>query len=480
VQWSTRRFFLLLGLITFFGLAIRLGYTIGVRWDQNLWGDAFTYHFTANGIADGKWFYQWLPKSSAHGVLDPGGSSLTAVPLRPSAENPPLYPLYLAAWSVLGLRTYHWHMIASVMLGTSAVFVIGLVGRKIVGPRTGLIAALIAAVYANLWVNDSVGTSEPMGILAAAILLLLAYRAWEHPTTRRVLEMAAMCGVAALVRSEVLLIAPLLVIPLLFRRLGDRPVKERLTLLVTSGAVVVLVMSPWLIRNLTAFEKPVLLSSDAGVSLAATNCDSTYSGDYLGWWDRRCINDIQPVMRNGKCVLHRSVAVTKANACDLSEEDVLWRHRATDYISAHLDRYPVVLLARLGRMWEVYRPGTPWGSLEPGEKINFDIVEGRSEVAARLALAQFYLLVPLAIAGGVILWRRRKPIAPLVAFPVLVSITAMYAFGNTRYRSIAEPALVLLGAVAVDRLLIRYWDRRRGATVDETPGPTRDDQLQPV
>jgi hypothetical protein len=183
VHWSSRRFFVLLGLVTLLGLAIRLAYTIGVRWDQNLWGDAFTYHFTANGIADGIWFEQWIPKSfvrdAGHVILNPPESwSRIAVPVGPSADNPPLYPLYLAVWSVLGLRTYHWHMIASVMLGTSSVFVMGLVGRKIAGARVGIITALIAAVYANFWVHDSVGTSESMGILACGILILLAYRAW--------------------------------------------------------------------------------------------------------------------------------------------------------------------------------------------------------------------------------------------------------------------------------------------------------------
>ncbi len=121
---------------------------------------------------------------------------------------------------------------------------------------------------------------------------------------------------------------------------------------------------------------------------------------------------------------------------------------------------PVVALARLGRMWEVFRPGTPWGDIKSGQTLGYVIVEGRSESAARLALAQFWLIVPMSIAGFVLLWRRKRPIGPLLALPILVSITAVYAFGNLRYRSIAEVALVATAAVTLDALVTRFWPKR--------------------
>ncbi len=485
MHWSTRRFFVLLGTVTALGLAVRLAYTIGVRWDQNLWGDAFTYHFTANGIADGHGFATWVPRSFTNPdaiILSDPRSWHGVVSVGPSADNPPLYPLYLAGWSVLGLRTYHWHMIASVMLGASAVFVMGLVGRKIIGPRGGIITALIAAVYANFWVNDSVGTSESMGILASSIVLLLTYRAWESPTVQRILAVAAMCGLSGLIRSEFVLLLPLLIIPLLFRKLRDRPIKERIGLLLACGAVALLVMSPWLIRNLTKFEKPVLLATDAGLSLAATNCDETYSGASLGWWSPSCVVNVALVKRDGECraVRAHSAVAKRRQTCDPSESDGVWRQRAFDYIGDHLDRFPVVLLARLGRMWELYHPGSPWGEINVDQKIAFDITEGRSEGAARLALAQFYMLAPFAIAGGVLLWRRKQTLAPLIALPILTSITALYAFGNTRYRTVAEPALVALGAVTVEVLIVRFWDQRRARREEPSEDPPRAEELQPT
>jgi len=52
-------------------------------------------------------------------------------------------------------------MIASVILGSLTVIVIGLIGRHLVGTKVGVVAALLAAVYANLWINDASSSPRP-------------------------------------------------------------------------------------------------------------------------------------------------------------------------------------------------------------------------------------------------------------------------------------------------------------------------------
>jgi hypothetical protein len=129
-------------------------------------------------------------------------------------------------------------------------------------------------------------------------------------------------------------------------------------------------------------------------------------------------------------------------------------------------------------MWELYHPGSPWGAINPDQKIGFDISEGRSEGAARIALLQFYLMVPLAIAGFVILRRRKITIAPLLALPVVSSMAALYAFGNTRYRAISEVAIVALAAITLDAIVTRYWRPDRDAAPGTPPDDARDEALQ--
>ena len=138
----------------------------------------------------------------------------------------------------------------------------------------------------------------------------------------------------------------------------------------------------------------------------------------------------------------------------------MYRHRGLDYIKGHLDRFPVVVAARIGRMWELFHPGSPWGPVHFNQKISLDFIEGRELIASRIALAQFYVLAPLAIVGGVVLFRRKVTIAPFVALPIIATFAGVIAFGNTRYRSPAEIAIVGLSAVAIDAML-SAWSRRR-------------------
>jgi 4-amino-4-deoxy-L-arabinose transferase-like glycosyltransferase len=373
-----------------------------------------------------------------------------------AAENPPLFPLYLAAFSFVGLRSFHAHMVAQVLLGVASVFVMGLVGRKVMSPRVGLIAALIAAVYANFWVYDPLVISESMGILAGAVMVLMAYRAWDCPNLVNMVWLGITFGLAALVRSEFVLLMPLVVIPLVVRAMPGRAVKDRIGYVAASGLVALLVVSPWVVRNLATFDRPTFLSHDAGLSLASGSCDETYYGAALGWWSPECVVHGNPPKG------------------DPSVRDDYWRTEATNYITDHLDRFPIVALARLGRMWGVYNPGTPWGEIHPGSTLAYEIVEGQSEKAARIGLVQLWLIVAFSIAGFVLLWRRKRPVGPLLALPILVSIVAVYAFGNNRYRSIAEVAFVTTAAVTVDALITRFWPRRSPADPEPAPEPEPD------
>jgi hypothetical protein len=62
---------------------------------------------------------------------------------------------------------------------------------------------------------------------------------------------------------------------------------------------------------------------------------------------------------------------------------------------------------------------------------------------------------------------------PLVALPAIVLISVTLTFATNRYRAIAECALVLLAAVAIDAGT-RQWHARRYRAADVTPGVTED------
>ncbi len=85
--------------------------------------------------------------------------------------------------------------------------------------------------------------------------------------------------------------------------------------------------------------------------------------------------------------------------------------------------------------------------------------------------SMYYALLPLAIAGTVVLRRRRVPSFPLWAIGLNVVCASALTFGQTRYRTTFEVSLVLLSAVALDAL----WSRlRRPAPADQLPLPSAD------
>ena len=82
-----------------------------------------------------------------------------------------------------------------------------------------------------------------------------------------------------------------------------------------------------------------------------------------------------------------------------------------------------------------------------------------------MALLQYWLLVPFSVAGFILLWKRKRTIVPLIVLPILVSLIAVYTFGSTRYRSIAEIAIAASAAVAFDAILRWRQVRRSGSVV---------------
>src|SRR5262249_49732107 len=115
-------------------------------------GDAFYYHFQANALAKGAWFVEPFGWAVLHGRETP------------SAAHPPLPVIYLALWSRLGLDSVNWHRVALSVLGAGTIAVVGLLGRRIGGNTVGLVAAALAAVYPQLWINDGMILSETTAI----------------------------------------------------------------------------------------------------------------------------------------------------------------------------------------------------------------------------------------------------------------------------------------------------------------------------
>ncbi len=440
-----------LAAITLLALAGRIAYTLAARHDTPAWGDSFSYHYGANLLADGR------------GFIDPLRYDFFRI-TTPSAYHPPLYTLYLAVWSTVGVRSILGHRLVSCLLGAAVVAVVGLAGRaygrdEAEGARIGLVAAILAALSPALWVNDAALLSEPVAELAvaAALLALLRYR--ERPTPARAAVVGLLIGAAALGRAELALLFPLLVIPM-WRWAPALATPQRWRIVGALAAGGLLVIGPWVGYNLSRFEKPVYLSTGLGATLSGGACNATFFGPKTGYWDAGagCGADqvaikppagVDPSTTAGHAAIERSAQSALATEGDESVREIAARHHALDYLRAHERRLPVVVLARVGRVWGLFRP---W------QTATFDAtIEGRGFVAARSAMIGFGLLALAGIPGLVLLWRRRLPVAMFLALGAIVTFSAALTFGVQRYRAPFDAVLPILAAVAVDA----WWTRGR-------------------
>jgi hypothetical protein len=258
--------------------------------------------------------------------------------------------------------------------------------------------------------------TESLYGLLCGLSLLAAYRLFEQPALGRAAVLGLVVGVAAHARAEALLLLPLLLLPVIRRPGGLR---AAIVVCLSFAAV----LTPWTVRNWSAFDRPVLIATEGGETLAGANCRETYFGERIGAWSVSCVR----------------FSGRGNEAAELNEEG----RKGIRYALDHLDRVPAVAAARLARTWGLW-----WPVQRP---------EGRAGWVTYIGAALLFVLAPLAVYGFILLRRRGVPVWILTTPLITVTLTTLLAYGSARFRHSAELPLVVLAAVALDQLL------RRGA-----------------
>jgi 4-amino-4-deoxy-L-arabinose transferase-like glycosyltransferase len=417
------------------GLAIRVA-SVLVRSHQTAGGDSYYYFSAANLLVGGHGFvnpFDYDPHN-LHQVVQ-------------TAQWPPLFVFVMAIPSALGFHTFFAHRVWCGIVGAAAVVACGYTGREIGGRRVGLLAAFFVAVYPNIWMSDELALSETLTPLLVALVLLAAYRFWKRPGWWTAIGLGAAIAVAALARDELSLLALFIFVPMVLLA-RTVPWRRRFGLLAAGTLAAVVIVGPWIGYNMSRFHDPVFISSGFGVTLESANCDVTYSGPSLGYWSYPCRVAAAAATASRDRGVDESVQAANAQAYALS------------YIGHHTNRIVPVVAARIGRAF---------GFFHPFQQVELDsTVETRPHSWALVGLWTYFALFALAIGGAVVLRRRRVPILPLLAMGLVVVVSVVITFGNTRYRTPFEVSLVLLASVQLDWIWSRL--RRPRAPAGGDPG----------
>jgi hypothetical protein len=407
---AARRWFWAAGAL---GLAIRLGYVFAYKQHAQAAGDAFYYHYQADLLVQGKWF------------VNPARYLLGPHQVLPAADHPPLWTLVLAAAAAVGVKGYLGQLIWACVVGAAGAVALGAAAHALAGPRVGVTAAVVAAVFPDFWINDGLLLSESLIPLVVGLMVLAWYRFRSRPTALGAAGVGAATALAALTRSELVLLVPLGVIWAAWpARTGARPGRGRLTCALAALGASAVLIGPWVGFNLARFREPVLISSELGATLAYANCDPAYYGPLVGYWSFSCV-----------------AAIHQPPGLDGPGQDAVDRRAAVSYIGDHEARVPAVVAARLGRDLGLYHPAQQL-DLESSAL-------ARPELPAWLGLVGFYLAVLVAVPGVRVLRRRGLPWWPLLAVVADTLLAAAVTFGQSRYRVGIDVVVVVLAALAL-------------------------------
>src|SRR5262245_28981378 len=143
-MFGSARFTARLAIVSAVAAGIRIAEAVVVRGDQpaNKLSDEFGYVESARLLATG------------HGFINPFYWERQHIAVT-SAIHPPLFSIVLAVPTKLGLESTVGFRIFNGFIGVAVVFAIGLLAKELAGDGAGILAAVLAAFYPHLWINDT-------------------------------------------------------------------------------------------------------------------------------------------------------------------------------------------------------------------------------------------------------------------------------------------------------------------------------------
>jgi 4-amino-4-deoxy-L-arabinose transferase-like glycosyltransferase len=356
-----------------------------------------------------------------------------------TAFRPPAYPYLLAAVYEASGNSYTVARLAGALLGTLVVLFVYLLGRRLFGEMTGLVAAAVAAVFPSLVFWNAALLTEPLFLALELGAVLAALAARDRRSLAWAAGAGALAGTAALARSNGIVLVPILAVAVWTVR--PRLTAPSLAAPAALLASAVLVLAPWTIRNAVELDSFVPVSTQAGFGLAGTyNEQAEEDSDNRGGW-RAPLSVPQ----------HADLLAPFAFSEPELEREL--RDRALDYAADH----PGYALEAAGlNALRAFGLGPVPERVERSERHE----RGIGSAAADVVTVTTWLLLLLALVGAVLLVRRRpRPPVPrfVWAVPLLMLAVAVPLSGQLRHRAPAEPFLALLAGVALAAPLERRY-----------------------
>ncbi len=409
-----------------------LDYRAGsVFWDSMLL-DAGIYDEWAQRIAGGDWL-----------------SGDEVYPL------PPLYPYFLAAIYWMFGHGYTLIYGLQSVLGLLNVHMTYSLGRKVLGERTGLIAAGLSVLYGSFMFTDAKLMSTTVALTLMLCLMRLLLLAGERRTLNLWGACGALLGVTVLARPETILFVPFAgwwIYRVTRRREKKRPrvVIDQYALaggqpwfaLSAFAAFVIITLSPVTLRNWVVtgdWSFSNLVSSQAGITFYQSN-NPRANGLYTFLSPEGFSGNPREQAREERAIAEKDTGRTMKR----SEVTRYWINRGLSWILDEPGKFFLLECKKLLRFLGSYEYSTEY----------IIYVERETVRSLWLTFLPFAAITALALCGMLLQLKKglEAPAILLLLFVAANFLVVMIFYVSSRYRMPSAPFLILYAASAVERL----------------------------
>jgi tetratricopeptide (TPR) repeat protein len=353
----------------------------------------------------------------------------------------PLYIYFLAAvFRVAGAAVLPAQVL-QVVLGAAAAALVTVCGRRLYGPRAGVVAGLLAATTGVLAFAEILVLQSALDPFLAALALERLSAALVRPAVARFLAAGAALGLLGLNRPNALAAAAIVVLAVLAIQRSRRAIGHAAAL----AAGVVLALSPVAIRNRAVTGEWVLVSSHGGLNFLIGNHPGA-TGGYAA------PPGVTPTIAGQAADTRRVAEAAAGRPLTDAEVSEHFYREGRRFFREHPGAAAALLLRKLG---------LTLGRVELPLNYSYAYWSGDEPTILRGLVAGAWLLVPLGLAGLAV--APRVPRRTLVAW---ASFVPAYAFAVALFFVAWRYRLPLLVALAVPAGAAIDWALRTSAARD--------------
>jgi 4-amino-4-deoxy-L-arabinose transferase-like glycosyltransferase len=362
-------------------------------------------------------------------------------PLGSDTYRPPGYYYFLAGVYALAGHHYWAVRVVQAVLDTLTCALVYSLGKHLAGESVGRLSAAITAVYLPLVVYTGMLLSETLStflLVASGALLMRLAQPGDRLPWAQVAVVGVVLGLVGLVRSVLLVMAPVAVGWLLFIVLDKAGWRQRLRYGLTLLIPILLVIAPVTVRNYQLHDELILVSTNGGVNF------------FLGHGGNE---NLKRAIRNipDDPVPGQLIGISGRTA---PEEEALFYHLGWEYIL----QSPVRTLRQIpGKVRELYWSSEYW----PAQESQLQVLRLTDWALWRLTVLPLALVGPLVLSGLVV--RRALLLYGCVAAMLIVPLVF---WAQPRFRVPVVPFFIALAsatAVALARrakLMVPILTRR--------------------